>query len=252
MSDLEHNIVSLLYSIKGLSESHLIRAEEGRFGDTSDRFLHAEAILKKVHCQSQKALDITQKIKIAMKMVEKERMGEREKADQEEDSKKRGKTDLKNAWCEAMKSIHKGRCAVRIEILERIPENFPAVNVSQKDLKEILYHLIKNAIQAMQSESLENGAWSLEKNKLIIRAATGFNSKEEKVALIQVIDTGPGIPPEDLSRVFQPFFSTKPYSEGNGLGLYLTKLLVEKNKGRISVSSFPGAGACFQLEFLLI
>ncbi len=76
--------------------------------------------------------------------------------------------------------------------------------------------------------------------------------KEEPSAVITVSDTGPGIPEECLAKLFSPFYTTKPEGVGNGLGLYLTRELVLKNKGQIKVSSFPLMGTSFTLEFGVI
>ena len=56
-----------------------------------------------------------------------------------------------------------------------------------------------------------------------------------------------GIPQESLNRVFEPFYTTK--AEGTGLGLYITKQLVERNGGKISVKSKEGEGTEFHLQF---
>ena len=69
--------------------------------------------------------------------------------------------------------------------------------------------------------------------------------------MITLSDTGPGIPKDQLPYIFHPFFTTKAEGQGNGLGLYLTKELVRKNGGRITVSSFEGSGTTFTLEFPL-
>ena len=63
-----------------------------------------------------------------------------------------------------------------------------------------------------------------------------------------VADNGPGIPRDKLKTVFEPFFTTK--QEGTGLGLFITRQLVEKNNGKINVDSYPGNGTCFEVTFL--
>jgi signal transduction histidine kinase len=62
-----------------------------------------------------------------------------------------------------------------------------------------------------------------------------------------VTDRGTGIEPENLERIFDPFFTTKERGDGTGLGLSLTKKLVEANKGRIEVESVKGQGSTFRI-----
>src|ERR1041384_4615678 len=66
----------------------------------------------------------------------------------------------------------------------------------------------------------------------------------DSVAL-EVEDDGPGILPEHLSRIWDPFFTTKPVGQGTGLGLSITQRIVTDHGGDIRVTSTPGRGACF-------
>ena len=66
---------------------------------------------------------------------------------------------------------------------------------------------------------------------------------------IEIIDTGCGIPPENLQRLFVPFFTTKGEGKGTGLGLFVIKRLVERNEGTISIKSEVGVGSTFTVEF---
>lgn len=75
-----------------------------------------------------------------------------------------------------------------------------------------------------------------------------ISAKEEKAWLsIKVRDTGPGLAQEQLNRIFEPFYTTK--AAGTGLGLYVVKQLVEKNGGKVDVSSKEGLGTTFTLVF---
>ena len=66
---------------------------------------------------------------------------------------------------------------------------------------------------------------------------------------IYIRDTGVGIPPENLSKIFSPFFTTK--HRGTGLGLAITRTIVEKHGGKITVESEVGKGTAFIVEFVI-
>jgi two-component system NtrC family sensor kinase len=68
---------------------------------------------------------------------------------------------------------------------------------------------------------------------------------------IRVEDDGPGIAPEHLHRIWDPFFTTKPVGQGTGLGLSITQRIVARHGGAIRVESAPGAGARFLIELPL-
>src|SRR5262249_1956316 len=66
--------------------------------------------------------------------------------------------------------------------------------------------------------------------------------------VLEVADTGPGIPPALQARLFEPFFTTKPPGVGTGLGLPLCRGIIEEHGGSISVESQPGQGTVFQVR----
>jgi signal transduction histidine kinase len=66
---------------------------------------------------------------------------------------------------------------------------------------------------------------------------------------VTVSDTGCGIAPEHLSRIFDPFYTTKPVGEGTGLGLSISFGIVERHGGTISISTVLGTGTAFTVRF---
>jgi signal transduction histidine kinase len=71
---------------------------------------------------------------------------------------------------------------------------------------------------------------------------------EESGAHVEVADTGPGIPPEMIHRIYDPFFTTKGNRKGTGLGLSVTYGIIQEHGGSIEVSNRRSGGACFHLE----
>ncbi len=96
-------------------------------------------------------------------------------------------------------------------------------------LRQVLLNLVTNAVQAIKRDGR-------------IELTVGG---DEDWARIAVIDDGPGISDEDLERIFEPFFTTKQEGHGTGLGLAVSRGIVEKLGGRIEVESRPGAGCTF-------
>jgi signal transduction histidine kinase len=101
----------------------------------------------------------------------------------------------------------------------------------------VLVNLIGNAADALAGT---------EDAKIIVRA----QSNEHNHLVLSVADNGPGIPRENLDKLWNPFFTTKPMGTGTGLGLFICKSIMEQHGGRIWVESEPGKGATFLAEFL--
>jgi PAS domain S-box-containing protein len=108
-----------------------------------------------------------------------------------------------------------------------------AVHGFPAELRQIFLNLIGNAIEAMPDGGVL---------RLYIREATDWATQRHGIA-ISVLDTGQGIEPEDAKRLFQPFFSTKS-TKGTGLGLWISKGIVQKYSGRISCRSCRYQGKC--------
>jgi signal transduction histidine kinase len=119
--------------------------------------------------------------------------------------------------------------AVRLEL----PEELPAIRGNTGQLQQVFLNLFLNARDAM-----ENGG------TLTVRAWAGSRGVE-----VEVADTGHGIPPEHLPKIYDPFFTTKASRKGTGLGLSITYGIVRDHGGVIEVDSRPGEGTRFHLEF---
>lgn len=111
-----------------------------------------------------------------------------------------------------------------IEVIKNYPEDLPKIPCYPDELNQVWTNLIHNAIQAME--------W---KGTLTIDI-----QRQQENILVSIIDSGKGIPPEILPKIFQPFFTTKPAGEGSGLGLDIVKKIIDKHHGQIEVDSVPG------------
>jgi len=124
----------------------------------------------------------------------------------------------------------------KIEAITQLEEDLPKIYADPQELEQVLVNLYFNAIDAMpEGGMLTVGA------KLSLGAPGG----PQEVA-ITVSDTGFGIPPEDLPKIFQPFFTARKKS-GLGLGLPICDRIIKNHGGRIKVESRPGQGTTFEI-----
>jgi two-component system NtrC family sensor kinase len=115
----------------------------------------------------------------------------------------------------------------------------PETMVDVYQLQQVILNLITNAEQAMASVERPH-------HRLTVR-----NRVQGDVVHIEVEDTGPGIPPESLDVIFNPFFTTKPTGQGTGLGLSISLGIVSEHGGRIwAERSNPGARFCIELPLI--
>ena len=121
----------------------------------------------------------------------------------------------------------------RIEIVETIPADLPAISADATQVQQAVLNLLLNATQAMPG----GGA-------LMVRAAAARGRVQ-----LMIQDTGGGIPAAIREKIFAPFFTTK--HRGTGLGLAITRTIMEKNGGTIRVDSEVGTGTMFTLEFAI-
>ena len=119
-----------------------------------------------------------------------------------------------------------GRSKVRIDA--GATDGLPLVLADADQLKQVFVNLVSNAVQAMEAHG---GAI-----RLVPSSDEGFLS-------VAVTDNGPGIPPEDLTKIFDPFYSTR--DDGTGLGLTMVHRIVDEHDGHIEVKSTPGEGSSF-------
>ncbi len=111
----------------------------------------------------------------------------------------------------------------------------PPVYADEHQIQQVLLNLVQNAHQAM---ARHDG-----RRVLTIRVGPADHG-----ARIEVLDTGPGIPPEVLPRIFDPFFTTKAPGDGSGLGLSVSYGIVSEHSGRLWAENRPGGGAAFIVE----
>jgi signal transduction histidine kinase len=120
-----------------------------------------------------------------------------------------------------------------VKLAIAIPAGLPPVLVDSGHLQQVLINLLTNAIEATPAGGH------------VEVSAAGQPENGHSGVVVAVRDTGAGIPPDVLPRIFDPFFSTKPAHAGTGLGLSICRDLIRSNGSDIKVASTPGHGTTF-------
>jgi PAS domain S-box-containing protein len=124
-------------------------------------------------------------------------------------------------------SLKENNIAVNLELDPALPE----ASFDPDHIRQVLLNIIKNAIEAMAAGG----------------ELTVTTGRSAEGVFATIADTGEGIPPDLMDKLFQPFFSSKP--KGSGLGLAISKKIMEAHEGKITVASKPGSGTKVSLLF---
>jgi len=123
----------------------------------------------------------------------------------------------------------------RVKVTTEIEEDMPPLRGNANQLQQVLTSLLLNAGQAMSSGG-----------EVLVRVIC-----VDEDCQISIADTGPGIPQENLTRIFEPFFSTRPDGLGAGLGLSIARGIIHNHGGKLAVDSMPGQGSTFTIKLPL-
>jgi signal transduction histidine kinase len=123
-----------------------------------------------------------------------------------------------------------------IHLEKHLSSDMPEIMMDKSQIEQVLVNLLLNAIQAIENQ----GVISIASDKML---------GENRVKVV-ISDSGGGIPPENMTKIFEPFFSTK--AKGTGLGLAVSYGIIQKHQGRIYASGKPtGKGTVFTIEIPL-
>lgn len=136
--------------------------------------------------------------------------------------------------------IHEGAHRVELEL-----GNIPPVNVDHAKVVQVFVNLFTNALHAME------GGGTLTVRTRAATAADGDFGERDPAPMVtaEVADTGPGIPPDALERVFEPFYTTKAPGKGTGLGMSVVKSIMNLQRGTVRMTNRPEGGALATLTF---
>lgn len=145
---------------------------------------------------------------------------------------RKGGVDLNEVIREVLVLTHSEALKTGTSVRTELAENLSPIEGDRVQLQQVLLNLIVNAIQAMATIE---GA----RDVLITTAATDAN-----IVLVRVADSGPGLDPQTLGHVFEPYYTTKP--DGLGMGLAICRSIIEAHNGRLWASDNQARGAVFQ------
>ncbi len=128
----------------------------------------------------------------------------------------------------------------KINVIREFQEDLPDIQCQPSKIQQALLNIFSNSAQALQQTSIDNP-------KITVRALIEEKSEDEDAMIrVEVEDNGPGISSKLVSRLFEPFYTTKPTSAGKGLGLSVTYFIItESHKGKMWVESDEGVGTKF-------
>lgn len=235
VASINHEVRNPLFIIKGLAETWLERKRAGVFENDKQGLEKGEESFARAIDQADRVMDIIKRLSLFAKAgIE----GEMKFED----------VSVAEVLENVLPLVRYELAAHNIALTRDIPPNIPDVYADRRYLEEIFFNLIVNATQAIK----ETGKPGEIKVSAIAPSPSLSRGERDGVrgshsVIITIFDTGPGIPEDKLKDVFRPFYTTK--AEGTGLGLYITKQLVGKIRGKVEVSSKEGIGTTFTLLF---
>jgi len=209
-----HEINNPLATIAACAESLEQRIDEGSF-DTSDSVDDLSEYLGLIKSEAFRCKSIT----MGLLDFSRVRMGERLP------------TDLGDVVRSSANLLMHQKRGENVEIVTDIAENLPLVTADAGQIQQAVIALATNGIDAMQDGG-----------RLTLRAVAAGNR-----FVIEVRDTGSGISPEHMSKIYEPFFTTKEVGKGTGLGLAVCYGIISDHGGRLNVRSNVGKGTTFSI-----
>ena len=151
-----------------------------------------------------------------------------------------GRADLQETFARMLQLARQQTGSKNVQFSIHVPPALPAFRMDSEQLHQVLLNLVLNGIQAIEQEG---------KITVAARIETAGGPGQADMVEISVSDTGVGIPPESLERIFRPFYTTK--RGGTGLGLSLCQRIIRQHGGTLTVESEVGKGSRFILHLPL-
>lgn len=217
---INHEICNPLGIVRGQSEMFLLNYKDGIYDKMPEKQVldYAAGIFVKIIKETDRATGITKRLSTFAKPNTHFQITE---------------VSVPNEINEVLGILAHELRLENVEIQVELPSNFPKIMADRKELQEVLFNIIRNAAQAIGGSG---------------RIVVGGQRNGTR-AMITIKDSGHGIAPDKMEKIFHPFFTTKDPGKGTGLGLFIVKQIVERNEGTIAATSKVGEGTEFTLTF---
>ena len=153
--------------------------------------------------------------------------------------------DLNSAIEKSLKLVRHDLVKAHVNVTRDFADNLPSLKLNRGKMEQVFINLFINAVHAMPRGGTLTIRTRLQAPQL------DTSSPDAGGVVVEILDTGTGIPAEALAKIFEPFFTTKPTGVGTGLGLPVVKNIVELHGGTITMANRPEGGAVATIMFNL-
>jgi len=176
-----------------------------------------QASIEQIAAQAQRAADIIKRIRSLIARHEPHA----------------GEADLESVLNDAIRMVASEASSCNVTILSRLGRDLPKVQGDSVEIEQVALNLMRNAMEAMSDVDVTRRTLTISSSR-----------PDDRHVEVAVTDTGRGVAPELSEKIFESFFTSKP--QGLGIGLSLSRRIVESHGGRLWVESGPGSGATFK------
>jgi signal transduction histidine kinase len=162
--------------------------------------------------------------------------------------------DLNAVVCSSLRLVKHDLDRARTTVAVDLDTTIPKLNLDEFKVQQVLVNILNNALHATGEDSeilVRTCLRTLRRGPNVGDRKTDRYRPGERVAVIEVDDSGPGIKDADLKKLFDPFFTTKPTGVGTGLGLSISRQIVDLHGGSIDIGNRDAGGARVTITFKL-
>jgi signal transduction histidine kinase len=162
-------------------------------------------------------------------------------------------TALNRVVEQALSLVQHELVRAHITVVTELGKDLPPLKLNRNKIEQVFVNLFMNAVQAMPEGGTLTIRTAVQSGSrlgpVVGGRKTGLRRSGETLVVVELEDTGTGIPEDKLDRVFDPFFTTKPVGQGTGLGLPVTRKIIELHGGAMHIRNRQAGGVLVTLTF---